>query len=570
MSGRTMGTRVARLDQVRRATTCPARALAAALALVGLAVPAVTSAAERPDPGRDVVAPRFIEESAADGIDHRYEGEWEFFVGGGLAVFDCDADGRPDLYAAGGTEPASLYRNRSAVAGALAFTRVEDGATDLTLVTGAYPIDIDGDDVVDLAVLRRGENVLLRGRGECAFERANEAWGFDGGGGWTTAFSAKWEPGATLPTLVLGNYLVITDDRGARPQCDESALYRPEADGDGNRYAEPTPLTPGHCTLSMLFTDWDRTGRRDLRVSNDRHYASDGEEQLFRVEPGRAPRPWTRDEGWRRLRIWGMGIASQDIDGDGYPEHYLTSMGDNKLRTLTDGPGQPSYGDTALKRGVTAHRPFTGGELKSSTGWHAEFDDVNNDGRIDLFVAKGNVDAMPDFASRDPNNLFLGRRDGSFEEAAETAGVLDFARSRGAAVSDLNLDGRLDLVVVERREPLRTWRNVGRGEAGKPAPMGNWLAVELAQDGPNVDAVGSWIEVRSAGRTIAREVTIGGGHAGGELGPSHFGLGVAKDARIRVHWPDGEQSGWLDTGVNRRVRIERGLAEPITLEPAGG
>ena len=555
-------------DRVQRATH-PARALVAALLLFGPvvpAVPAVTSAAERPDPGRDVVAPRFIEESAADGIDHRYEGEWEFFVGGGLAVFDCDADGRPDLYVAGGTEPASLYRNRSAVGGALAFTHVEDGATDLTLVTGAYPIDIDGDDVVDLAVLRRGENVLLRGRGECAFERANEAWGFVGGGGWTTAFSAKWEPGATLPTLALGNYLVITDDRGARPRCNESALYRPEADGGGNRYAEPTPLTPGHCTLSLLFTDWDRTGRRDLRVSNDRHYAIDGEEQLFRVEPGRAPRPWTRDEGWRRLRIWGMGIASQDIDGDGYPEHYLTSMGDNKLRTLTDGPGQPSYGDTALKRGVTAHRPFTGGELKPSTGWHAEFDDVNNDGRIDLFVAKGNVDAMPDFASRDPNNLFLGRRDGSFEEAAATAGVLDFARSRGAAVSDLNLDGRLDLVVVERREPLRTWRNVGRGEAGKPAPMGNWLAVELAQDGPNVDAVGSWIEVRSAGRTIAREVTIGGGHAGGELGPSHFGLGVAKDASIRVHWPDGEQSGWLDTGVNRRVRIERGLGEPITLE----
>ena len=564
MSGRTKGTRLAPLDRVRRAAHS-ARALAVALLLIGLVVPAVTSAAERP--GRDVMAPRFVEETAADGIDHRYEGEWEFFVGGGVAVFDCDADGRPDVYVAGGTEPASLYRNQSAVGGALAFTHVEDGATGLTLVTGAYPIDIDGDDVVDLAVLRRGENVLLRGHGDCAFERANEAWGFDGGGDWTTAFSAKWEPGATLPTLALGNYLTITDDRGKRPRCDESALYRPEA--DGSRYAEATPLTPGYCTLSMLFTDWDRTGRRDLRVSNDRHYDIDGVEQLWRVEPGRAPRPWTHDEGWRKLRIWGMGIASQDIDGDGYPEIYLTSMGDNKLRTLTDGPGQPSYGDIALKRGVTAHRPFTGGEQLSSTGWHAEFDDVNNDGRIDIFVSKGNVDAMPDFAGRDPNNLFLGKRDGSFQEAALTAGVLDFARSRGAALSDLNLDGLLDLVVVERREPVRTWRNVGSAEAGKPAPMGNWLAVELAQDGPNVDAVGSWIEVRSAGSTIAREVTIGGGHAGGQLGPSHFGLGLAKDARIRVHWPDGERSGWLYTRVNRIVRIERGLGEPITLEPPG-
>ena len=197
-----------------RRATHQARAPAVALLLGGLvvpavpaipAVPAVTSADERS--GRDVVAPRFVEETAADGIDHRYDGEWEFFVGGGVAVFDCDADGRPDLYVAGGTEPASLYRNRSAVGGALAFTPVEDAATDLTLVTGAYPIDIDGDDVVDLAVLRRGENVLLRGHGDCAFERANEAWGFDGGDDWTTAFSAKWEPGATLPTLALGNYL---------------------------------------------------------------------------------------------------------------------------------------------------------------------------------------------------------------------------------------------------------------------------------------------------------------------------------------------------------------------------
>lgn len=566
MPGRTDGRiRVTCFDRVRRATSA-SRVLAVALPLVGCAVPAVTTVPEGPD--REIAAPRFVEETAADGIDHRYAGEWEFFVGGGVAVFDCDADGRPDLYFAGGTGPASLYRNRSAVGGATSFTRVESGTTDLALVTGAYPIDIDGDDVVDLAVLRRGENVLLRGRGDCAFERANEAWGFDGGDGWTTAFSAKWEPGAAFPTLALGNYLVITDDRGARPQCDESALYRPEA--NRSRFAQATPLTPGYCPLSMLFSDWDRSGRRDLRVSNDRHYHVDGEEQLWRVEPGRAPRPWTRDEGWRRLLIWGMGIASQDIDGDGYPELYLTSMADNKLRTLTDGPGQPSYGDIALKRGVTAHRPFTGGELKSSTGWHAEFDDVNNDGRIDLFVAKGNVDAMPDFASRDPNNLFLGTRDGSFQEAADAAGALDFARSRGAALSDLNLDGLLDLVVVERRESVRTWRNVGSGEAGKPAPLGNWLAVELAQDGPNVDAVGSWIEVRFAGRTIARELTIGGGHAGGQLGPSHFGLGLAKDAGIRVHWPDGARSEWLFSRANRRVRVERGLGETITLESPDG
>ena len=86
----------------------------------------------------------------------------------------------------------------------------------------------------------------------------------------------------------------------------------------------------------MLFSDWDRSGRRDLRVSNDRHYYRDGEEQLWRIEAGAPPRLWTREEGWKRLRIFGMGIASHDLTGDGYPEVYLTSQADNKLQTLSD------------------------------------------------------------------------------------------------------------------------------------------------------------------------------------------------------------------------------------------
>ena len=90
--------------------------------------------------------------------------------------------------------------------GALRFTPVPDPATDLTGVNGAYPIDIDGDGQVDLAVLRIGESVLLRGLGDCRFERANEAWSFDGGPAWTTAFSAKWEGTEGLPTLAVGRY----------------------------------------------------------------------------------------------------------------------------------------------------------------------------------------------------------------------------------------------------------------------------------------------------------------------------------------------------------------------------
>jgi hypothetical protein len=195
-------------------------------------------------------------------------------------------------------------------------------------------------------------------------------------------------------------------------------------------------------------------------------------------------------------------------------------------------------------------------------GWHAEFDDVNNDGYMDLFVSKGNVDAMPDFATRDPNNLLLGRPDGTFLEVARRARILDYERSRGAALADLNLDGMLDLVVVERRVPVRLWRNVGSGREKSPAPMDGWLAVALAQEGPNQDGIGAWIEVRSGGTTTAREVTVGGGHAGGQLGPLHFGLGSAKRARVRVHWPDGTLGPWQRVRANQLVRVQRPADAP--------
>jgi hypothetical protein len=104
-----------------------------------------------------------VEESTAAGIDHTYAGEFPYFVGGGVATFDCDDDRRPDLYLAGGADPAALYRNESPVGGALRFAKVSDPATDLTSVTGAYPIDVDGD-ADGHAVLRGSEHPAARSR----------------------------------------------------------------------------------------------------------------------------------------------------------------------------------------------------------------------------------------------------------------------------------------------------------------------------------------------------------------------------------------------------------------------
>jgi len=510
------------------------------------------------------VVPRFVEETATSGVAITYDGPLPYFTGGGVAVLDCDGDGRPDLYVAGGTNPAGLFRNASPVGGALRFTPVHAPETDLLGVTGAYPLDIDGDGIVDLAVLRNGGNVLLRGLGDCRFEEANDRWAFDGGHASTMAFAATWEGAASLPTLAFGNYV---DPAPADPQhpCQDNVFLRPAA--DGQTYGPGAALTPGFCALSMLFSDWSRTGRRDLRISNDRHYYVDGEEQLWRIEPGLPPTLYTRDDGWTKVNVEGMGIASYDLDGDGLPEVFLTSQSENRLQTLADGPDRPTYVDIGLKRNANAYRPFTGDVYLPSTAWHPEFVDVNDDGRIDLFISKGNVHSEPDYAQRDPSNLLLGQADGTFVESADRAGILSFDRGRGAALADLNLDGLPDLVEANLAAPLRIWRNVGGGTAAAPAAIGSWLEVRLEQDGPNRDAIGSWLEVRTGDTVQRREIVVGGGHAGGQLGWIHVGLGPARDAELRVLWPDGEQGPWMPVAANQHLDVTRGAPAPVPWTP---
>jgi len=504
------------------------------------------AAAATPAYGEPAV-PAFVEETATAGLATPYLGEWQFTVGGGVAVFDCDGDGALDVFLAGGEGPSGLYRNTSAPGGALTF---EAAGLSETAVTGAYPLDIDSDGITDLAILRVGENLLMRGLGGCRFQRANEDWGFDGGDAWSTALSATWEAREAWPTIAIGNYVNRFEEAFPWGSCTDNWLHRPK----GRGFAAPLPLTPSYCALSILFSDWDGSGRRDLRVSNDREYYKGGQEQLWHVEPGQPPRLYTEAEGWRRLRIWGMGIASRDLDADGHTELFLTSMADNKLQKLVapqpGAPLLPQYADVALKAGVTAHRPYIGGDPRPSTAWHAQFEDLNNDGITDLFVAKGNVDKMPDFAADDPNDLLLGRPDGTFAEAGDRAGLASLATARGAAIADFNRDGWLDVIVVNRWQAPQVWRNGG-------LDAGNWIDVSLIQPAPNPDAVGAWVEVETPAGLQRREITVGGGHASGQTGPWHFGLGAAATARVRVTWPDGTQGAWQEFAANQPLRISR-------------
>lgn len=475
-----------------------------------------------------VAADPLFEDRSAGLPEHIYGGEWEHFVGGGVAVFDCNGDGLPDLFAAGGANPAQLMVNQGD------FTFARHDIPMLTGVTGAYPLDVNADGEMDLFVLRVGQNQLLMGAGDCRFTASNELPQDDA---WSTAFTAWWEDDGK-PVMAVGNYVDRTDPEGPFGACDDNMILRPGASGYQN-----TPLTPGFCPLSILAAN-DARGRLTLRLSNDRHYyVREGYEQMWDIAERRF---LGADDGWKNVSLWGMGIASRDLTGDGRDEVMLTSMGD-QLMQLAQEDG--TYAAAPFTIGTYAQRPHTGDDGRPSTGWHAEFADVDNDGRADLFIAKGNVDQMPGLAIQDPNNLLMQNADGTFRETAAIAGVATKERARGAALADFDGDGRLDLVVVNRRAPMELYRNV-------TPDTGNWLEIALTQSGGNVNAVGATVVVEADGNRQSQQLTVGGGHGGGKALPLHFGLGAAENADVTVFWPDGQETSH-QADANQRLRLVR-------------
>ncbi len=562
-------------------------ACAAALAL------AAPGAAIARDAARD--APRYVEAAAVAGLDHAYRDgpapiasvrlgaadaygldapdAGAFVVGGGVAALDCDADGLLDLVLAGGAAPAALYRNRTrppsrpgAVA-PIAFAKSRDAAAAFGLpqaeiagVVGAYAFFWDADAEPDLLLLRFGRNRLLRGLGDCRFEDATDAAGLPETPDWTPAFAAYWPDGAELPVLALGSYVDRNRPLDRTGNCDSGYLLAPAST---TAYGAPIPIEPAGCALSLLFVDWAGDGAVALRVSNDRQYADPRVgEQLFEIDGASgAPRPvlFTEDDGWRPTEIWGMGLAAADLDGDRRPEIVATSMADNRLEALVpSAAGAPAYENRGLELEALAHRPYVGPDVRPSTSWHAAFEDLNNDGALDLWIVKGNVSNMPNFAALDPDSILLGAPRGDalgvepFVEVGFEAGVALSGRGRGGAAVDLNNDGLLDLVVVNYEGPTRLFQAI---PTGAPA---RFLSVSLEQPGPNRAAIGAVLELETPdGRVQRRVLRVGGGHAGGSAAPAHFGLGAAATARLRVIWPDGEAEPWRDVAADARITLSR-------------
>ena len=254
------------------------------------------------------------------------------------------------------------------------------------------------------------------------------------------------------------------------------------------------------------------------------------------------PRLYTADDGWVAVEVQGMGIAQLRRQWRRLPRGVPDQPGRERSPDPRGGPvatDVPRHGTQAAASPRRGHS--TGGDPLPSTAWHPEFQDVNNDGFIDLLVTKGNVDAAAGL-----------RRRATRRTSPRSAGRHVRRGRRRGRHPRLRAGPRGGPRRLQPRWPARPRRGLLRGPGPRLAQhgRGGGAAVRPSRHtgsmsgrrsrAPTTMPSAPGSRSRSAISTLRRELNVGGGHAGGQLGWAHFGLGPANAAEVRVLWPDGE------------------------------
>jgi hypothetical protein len=255
-----------------------------------------------------------------------------------------------------------------------------------------------------------------------------------------------------------------------------------------------------------------------------------------------------------------MGIARGDVDGDGAEDFFLTHIMD-ETNTLYRRLDSGQFFDETLGRGLA-------GPSLDRTGVGTALFDLELDGDLDIYVANGRMYRRPPVAGArlsdhwnpygEPNQLFVNRGGGRFEEVAEGCGPAcdDIEVGRGLAAGDLDGDGDVDLVVANSNGTVRLYRN-------ETPRQGRWLAVRAIDPALRRDAIGARIEVQLPGRVLSRTVTAARSFLSSADLTAHFGLGeVERVDGIRVRWPDGAIEHFDGGDVDRLRVVRRGEGRP--------
>jgi len=497
---------------------------------------------------------------------------------GGVALFDYNNDGLLDIFFTNGAAIPSLEKNGPAYWNRL-FRNNGDGTfTDVTEKAGLQGLgysmgvaagDYDNDGFVDLYVTGFNRNQLLHNNGDGTFTDVTDKAGVGGmvpqiGKAWSVAAGWFDYNNDGLLDLFVTNYLSysigkakLCAQEGLPAYCSPvdflgtpNILYRNNGDGTFTDVSEETGISKYVGKgMGMAFADYDNDGFTDIFVANDTF-----ENYLFHNKGDGTFTNVALGSGVAYNAfgnaIAGMAADFRDIDNDGRPDIFETAM---------FGEGFPLYrnlGD-GLFTDVTAASGLAA-LTSRSTAWGVGVFDFDNDGMKDLFTTNSDIlDNSMRLAHRPyplPNRVFRNLGNLKFEDLSTKAGA-SFrvpAPHRGAAFGDLNNDGKIDVVVNVLNGSPEIWMNRSRNH-------NHWIILKLVGVKSNRDGLGSRVKITTSSGTQYNQATTTVGYNSSSDKRVHFGLGNSAVVNsIELNWPSGTKQVLKNVKADRILTITEG------------